>query len=169
MENVEGFYVGEKSKDHSSPEPYKGYRYVDYKEKESGKYYRNSWLDNNTSELCVPVGKYLYSDYAKAFKQGRCIAKQEIAESDVSQWDTSDKNKNETIFIPNYLTKWTVKITNRSTSKPLSELINYYYGQGWVAISFSSIAQYGRWTSCSLEESYQEMLLETLNPKKGEN
>ena len=58
MENVEGFYVGEKSKDHSSPEPYKGYRYVDYKEKESGKYYRNSWLDNNTSELCVPVCKF---------------------------------------------------------------------------------------------------------------
>lgn len=169
VENVEGFYVGEKSKDHSSPEPYKGYRYVDYKEKESGKYYRNSWLDNNTSELCVPVGKYLYSDYAKAFKQGRCVAKEEIAEGAVSRWEIGQQVNNETIVIPNYITRWTARIIDKSSHQSLSELVNYDYGEGWVAMVFSSVAQYARWSNCTLKKNYEGMLLETLKPKKGEN
>lgn len=167
VDNVEGFYVGEQ--DGSSPiEPYAGYLFIDYKEKNSGKYYRNYWLDNNTSELCIPVGKYLYSDYANAFKKGRCIAKKEIKESEISRWDTSNQINNDTTLVPYYLEKWTVKIMDKSTGKPLAELINYHYGQGWVAIVFSSLVQYARWTKCSLQKSYQDMLLETLKPKKQE-
>jgi hypothetical protein len=167
VDNVEGFYVGKLDSNHPYP-PRQGYRYMDYKDEKSGKYYRNYWLDNNTSELCIPVGIYRYSDYAKAFKEGKCIGKKEIKESEVSRWDTSNQINNDTTLVPYYLEKWTVKIMDKSTGKPLAELINYHYGQGWVAIVFSSLVQYARWTKCSLQKSYQDVLLETLKPKKQE-
>jgi len=166
VDNVEGFYIGEQDGT-SVIEPYEGYQFIEYKEKNSGKYYRSYWLDNNTSELCAPVGIYRYSPYAEAFAKGKCIAKKEINVNEVSRWDISNKFSNETRLIPNYLTRWTVKIMDQNTNKPLAELINYSYGEGWVAIGFSSVAQYARWSTCTLKKSYQEMLLETLKPKKG--
>ncbi|MBA1432634.1 MAG: hypothetical protein FAF04_03335 [Epsilonproteobacteria bacterium] len=66
-------------------QPYKDYKYVDYKEKESGKYYRSYWIDNNSSEDCVPYGIYKYGHYADAFRHGKCIVKKEIPEKEVSR------------------------------------------------------------------------------------
>lgn len=44
--HVEGFYVGETDQGCEPNEPYKGYRYIDYREKWSGKYYRKYWCEN---------------------------------------------------------------------------------------------------------------------------
>ena len=132
VDNVEGFYVGEESKKYRSPEPYKGYRYVDYKEKESGKYYRNSWLDNNTSERCIPVGEYLYSGYAKAFEQGKCIAKEEITENEVSLLIDIEKK---VLHIPIlYLDVYRVEfiITDRKTHKPYMQIVDYFVDESWT-------------------------------------
>lgn len=134
VENVEGFYVGEESKKYRSPEPYTGYRYVDYKEKESGKYYRSYWLDNNTSELCIPVGEYLYSDYAKAFKQGRCIAKEEIAEIEVSQWENSGyRMKIFEIPILNIKKEKLFYTKDRHSNIILGEVDDIWWDVGYVA------------------------------------
>ena len=105
VDNVDGVYIGTRSGKHQSVSPvveaeryiYKedgileyleGYKYTDYKEQESGKYYRHSWLDNNRSEKCIvpedPNNKM--NVYANAYAKGRCITKQEINESEVSRY-----------------------------------------------------------------------------------
>jgi hypothetical protein len=176
IDNVEGFYVGEKDAEYEPYEPYKGYKYIEYQEvkhqKPTGKYYRsywvNFWEDANASKNCVPP-RYEYDDYAKAIKRGQCIVKEEIMEKEVSQWEIGQQVNDKTIVIPNYITRWTARIIDRSSHKSLAELLTYNYGEGWVAIFFSSVAQYSRWSNCTLKKNYEEMLLETLKPKKGEN
>jgi len=170
VDNVEGFYVGESESiliAYQFTDKDQSYHFIDYKDETNGKYYRSYWKDNNISKNCISYGEHKYGDYAEAFRHGRCVIREEIPESAVSQWDISNKFNNETTLIPNYLTKSTVKIMDKSTNKPLAELISYSYGEGWVAIAFSSVAQYSRWSTCTLKKSYQEMLSETLKPKQG--
>ncbi len=173
VDNVEGFYIGEQSNDVSVAnnllDVYNKYHFIDYKYKNNGKYYRAYWVDNNISANCIDYGKYKYSVYAEAFRHGRCVVSDEIKENEVSRWEIGQQVNDETIIIPNYITRWTARIIDNNSHKPLAELVNYYYGEGWVAIAFSSVAQYARWTHCSLQKSYNSMLLETLKPKKGEN
>lgn len=92
VDDVEGFYIGKRDSKFEPHEPYEGYKYIDYKEmnhyKPTGKYYRSYWIDSNTSNLCVqPNSKYPFGKYAKIFKTGKCIAKEEIPESKVSRWE----------------------------------------------------------------------------------
>ena len=175
VDNVEGFYVGEKDAQYEPYEPYKGYKYIEYQEvrhqKPTGKYYRsywvNFWEDTKYSQLCVPPHRD-NDDYAKAVKSGHCIVKEEIDEGDVSRWEIGQQVNYETIVIPNYITRWTARIMDKRSQQSLAELINYDYGEGWVAITFSSVAQYSRWSNCTLKKNYEEMLEETLKPKKGD-
>lgn len=170
VDNVEGFYVGEQSISSQPVDPYNGYRFIDYKEKENGKYYRSYWLENNTSELCVPLGIYLYGNYATAFKQGKCIAKEEITEDDVSRWEEGEDVNGYTTVVPFYIDRWNARIMDKKTNKPLAELVSYSFRLGWLinSLPFSDTGNQS-WTKCSLQQSYQDMLLETLKPKQGDN
>jgi len=140
VDNVEGFYIGERSKRYEPYEPYEGYKYVDYKEKESGKYYRSYWVDNNTSKNCVPIGKAKYGDYAKAFHHGKCIVKKEISERDVSRWDISWNKKEYTKIFPLNLKIVKVGLIKDSiTNETLSEQFTIDWNGGWVYGILSSI------------------------------
>lgn len=169
VDNVEGFYVGEQ--DGSSPiEPYAGYLFIDYKEKNSGKYYRNYWLDNNTSELCIPVGKYLYSDYAKAFKEGKCIAKKEIKESEVSRWDASFDNTQRNSFSIPWLDIGVIQyahIKNRITNETLSEDYSVYFNGIWILGYVTSISTgHPRLFYCGNRKDIFTIYYLTLKPKQ---
>jgi len=133
VDHVEGFYIGEQSKDFAPYVPYKGYQYIDYKEQESGKYYRSYWLDNNASELCVPVGTHRFSPYAEAFARGKCIAKEVIKENKVSRWEYNTNKNIEKIIVPIVKIKKTVvAIKDRKENRKIAENISYSMDQNWV-------------------------------------
>lgn len=144
VDNVEGFYVGEQSKKFEPREPYEGYRYVDYKEKESSKYYRSYWIDNNISELCVPIGddKWTHNSelYSKHFKSGKCIVKEEIDEREVSElWSQKRKVERYLFF---YLNIYSVEITieDRKNHEKYFIVQDYFVDNSWItgALNFVS-------------------------------
>jgi len=167
VDNVEGFYVGELDVNYPYA-PYKGYQYKDYKGEKSDKYYRNYWINNNTSDLCIPVGKYLYGDYAKAFKQGRCVAREEIAESEVSQWEYKGGIE-ATAFIPFLGISKSVsqKIIDRKNGEVLSEIIEYPWNQGWLISSTNYIIPLVVF-HCERKFALNEGYVNTLKLKKPE-
>lgn len=170
VDNVEGFYVGEQTS--VLPiEPYKGYQYIYYKDAKDGKYYRNRWLDNNTSDLCVPVGIYRYSPYAEAFAKGECIAKQEIQESEVSRWEVTDKRIYSDVASVLQLKKViAMRIIEKQNKKEIARLTGYIFGEGWVISLLSSNIMGNRsWESClGYDFSFENKLLKnTLIPVGG--
>jgi hypothetical protein len=167
VDNVEGFYVGKRSKRYEPYEPYKGYKFVDYKEKENGKYYRSYWVDNNTSKDCIPYGIYKFSDYAKAFRHGKCIVKKEIPEKEVSQWEYNLRNTKSDLFIPVVnIYKITAPIIDRKNHKNIAKSVSYLLDNNWfLGFAQSMISSKGKWASCG---GIKGMLKETLKPKKGE-
>lgn len=170
VDNVEGFYVGER--DSALPvEPYQGYKFIDYHDKEDGKYYRNSWLDTNISDLCVPVGIYRYSKYAEAFAKGECIAKQELTESEVSRWEVTDKRIYSDVVSVLQLKKViAMRITDKENKKEIARLTDYIFGEGWViSLLSSSIMGNRSWESClGYDFSFENKLLKnTLIPVGG--
>jgi len=168
IDNVEGFYVGELDPNYPYP-PYKGYRYMDYKGEKSDKYYRNYWMDNNTSELCIPVGKHTYGDYAKAFKQGRCVAREEIHESEISHWEYKGGIETKA-FIPFLGISKSVseKIIDRTNGEVLSKIIEYPWNQGWLINSINHIIPL-KVFYCKHKIALNEGYINTLKPNKGEN
>lgn len=174
VDNVEGFYVGEKNVQYEPYEPYKGYRYIEYQEvkhqKPTGKYYRsywvNFWEDTNTSQNCVPPR--CDDDYAKAVKKGHCIVKEEIAESEVSrwEWDYYKSIRKKIVPIVNIFINKTV-IHDRKNNVNIAESICYSLDQNWViGIMNESISSRGAFASCG---TVIGILENTLKPKKGEN
>lgn len=164
VDNVEGFYIGEQSKDYEPQVPYKGYRYIDYKEQESGKYYRSYRLDTNISDLCVPVGIHRFSPYAEAFSRGKCIAKEEIKENEVSRWEYDTNKNTEKIIVPIIKIKETViAIRDRKQDKNIAENRSYRMDQNWV-IGFGNenISSRGVFAYCGGDK---DMLEKTLKNK----
>ena len=147
VDNVEGFYIGEKSRQFEPYEPYTGYRYVEYKEEETGKYYRSYWMDSNTSELCVAVGDDGWMSngvlYSESVKQGHCIAKEEISKSEVSQW--AENFARETIYEIPILKFEIYRISlfkNRKSGEIIAEAKGVWW-QGGVFGRFSSVGPGG--------------------------
>ncbi|ATB70215.1 hypothetical protein SJPD1_2116 [Sulfurospirillum diekertiae] len=171
VENVEGFYVGEQDKAKESITlPYKGYNFVDYKDEKDGKYYRNSWLDNNTSERCISYKGAWNPDYTKAFEQGKCIVKEEIAESKVSQWENRGyRMKIFEIPILNIKQEKLFYIKDRHSNIILGEVDDIWWDVGYVAGNV-----FTGWNS-SMEPkglnymdgkfSYEDVLKKILKPK----
>ncbi len=171
VDNVDGFYVGELDANYPYS-PYKGYRYMDYKGEKSDKYYRNYWIDNNTSDLCILPGKQRYGSYAEAFKQGKCIAKEEIAESEVSQWKLEGYKIGSETRIPIFNIHRVVsfQLIDRKTNAVAGELIEYSWGGGWVRDSlryFTKIAGFGCSGVGKLQD--EDLYTKILKPRKGEN
>jgi hypothetical protein len=170
--------VGEKRKEFEPHEPYQGYKFIDYKEKESGKYYRSYWVDNNTSELCVHYGKYKYSDYANAYRSGKCIVKKELKKSEVSRWEVDDSywSKRETIIPFSIKKDVLVSIKDRKNNKVIGEIIDFWWSSGYfigrfiTGVSVSGRAQgvhciYDPYKSKNMEK---EFLFQTLKQTIGE-
>lgn len=170
VDNVEGFYIGEQ--DATLPvEPYQGYRFIDYHDKEDGKYYRNSWLDNNTSDLCVPVGIYRYSNYAESFAKGKCIEKQELKENQVSRWHfitnygapyLGGLEAPIIISVLNFTHQTPFVIQDKTTSQKLGQLDYYWWQGGWVYGILSSISV-GGGVGCGFEEEDQHPAITFVN------
>lgn len=150
VDNVEGFYIGKQSKKFEPHEPYKGYRYVDYKEEESRKYYRSYWIENNTSEFCVPIGddKWTHNGelYSKRLQQGKCIVKEEIAESEVSRWEYVEQSKKLQIFnVIDLRIDSTVSIKDTKNNQLVSEIIRIIWKGGWLYGLLASIPVGDSW------------------------
>jgi len=179
VDDVEGFYVGERSIKHEPIEPYKGYKFIDYKETKyqepTGKYYRSYWVDyfkdKDMAKLCVhpPYPKNKEHRYTKAFNSGKCIVKEEITEEEVSRWEV--KFKKELIFeIPIVKFKLYRKIQylDRQTKEVMATGSGVWWYSGWVYGFFSSIPTGSGGVSCSGNLNYTKLKKEVLKPKKGD-
>jgi len=164
VDNVEGFYVGEKSISSEPIKPYEGYKYIDYKEKRSEKYYRSYWAeyfyDKEVADMCV-YPQRPYSKYAKIFKTGKCIVKEEIDVGEVSRWEYDyNKNINSSIFLGN---KTIVAIRDRKKNENIAENFSYSINQNWVVGFFNEIINHrGVLAHCN---SWDNMLEKTLKQK----
>lgn len=193
VDNVEGFYVGEKRKEFEPIKPYEGYRYVDYKEMDffkptgkkygtywTGKYYRSYWIDNNTSELCVPIGddKWIYGVlYSKYFKNGKCIVKEEIAEAAVSELWLEKRKVERYLFL--YLNIYSVEITieNRKNHQAYFSVQDYFVDSSWITGALNFVSGTKQSVNCFEGKVLNktsgfilsdQFVLETLKTKKEE-
>lgn len=163
VNNVEGFYIGEQSREHEPCYPYAGYKYIEYKETESGKYFRSYHLDNNTSKLCVPPSEiYKYGRYNKEFANGKCIAKQEIKENEVSRWLLSTnfggnyiEGSKEEIVSPFFgiTHKIVLVVIDRSNNEKLGRWDYFWWQAGWVSKLLASFTYGAGGTSCGLDKN----------------
>ncbi|PHQ88539.1 MAG: hypothetical protein COB42_08645 [Sulfurimonas sp.] len=182
VDNVEGFYIGkyESNNDKYNPlEPYKGYKYIEYQEtnnkKITGKYFRNYWLDNNTSTLCVnPKPKLPNSAYTHKFRSGKCIAKEEISRDLLSRWEVDGFYKKiELVFLGILFTEASL-IRDRFSGETLLKDYSARWSGGWVnslisGIPTASLRFTGHSVSCSFKNlGSRERLNKTLKTKKEE-
>ena len=168
VDNVEGFYVGEKRSSSPMILPYDGYSYIDYKDEKSGKFYRNSWLDTNSSSECVSYKGAQSYDYTQAFQAGKCITKKELRENEVSQWYFITNygapylgGMEAPIIIPilNFTHQTPLVIQDTTTSQKLGQLDYYWWQGGWVYGSLSSISVGSGGVGCGLEDRKPEITL----------
>jgi len=181
VENVEGFYVGERDIHYEPHKPYGNYKYIDYKEmnysKSTGKYYRSYWIDSNTSKLCVPIGKAKYGSYAKEFKNGRCIAKEEIQENAVSNYFFDDRKYWNVVYsIPLIRFKhvYGKKIIDRKNDETIAEIKEYIWLPTWLSIIWdggfpSALSKNCFINSKNTQTIEQDLLNTTLKPAQGNN
>lgn len=177
VDNVEGFYVGEKSIGSEPIEPYKGYRYVDYQEvknnKPTGKYYRSYWVDyfknQEMANICVyPPYPNSSRPYTQAFKSGKCITKEEIAESEVSRWEYDTNRNIHKVVVPIVkIEKTVVAIRDRNQNQNIAENIRYNIDQNWViGIMNESINTRGVLAYCSGGKNMLEKVLKITNQEE---
>lgn len=183
VDNVEGFYVGEKDLSSQPIEPYKGYKYIDYKEtafgRSTGKYYRSYWVDyyedRNASTLCVyPQHPNSSLDpYTKAFNEGKCIVKKEITEGEISRWELEQYHTGTTKCIVPVLDVnkfYEMQIKDLNTQKYVGQVVNYSWKAGWIYGFFSSIETGSSHyvTSFKFRINDEKLFIQTiLKPKKG--
>lgn len=176
IDNVEGFYIGEHSRRYEPYKPYKGYRYVDYKEKESGKYYRSYWVDNNISKDCVPYGIYKFGDYANAFYHGKCIVKKEIPESEVTAlWEISKKEIHDYNFLYLKITSVHVEVIDPRTKDKYFTIKDYMVDKSWITGALNPVSEskdryYCNGIVANTDNTigYYDIVNYILNSKKGE-
>jgi hypothetical protein len=185
VDNVEGFYIGEQRKEFEPYEPYAGYKYVDYKEMDffkptgkkygtywTGKYYRSYWVDNNTSELCVHYGEQKFGAYADAYRSGKCIVKEEIAESEVSRWKLdsySIERQKRVLAIPllDFTHQTPLLIQDTKNGQTLGQLDYYWWSGGWLFRRFSSFSSGSGGVICGDDTSEITFFNTTLKPTLG--
>lgn len=181
VDNVEGFYVGEWSKDgyrKVPPLPYQGYKFLDYKEveknKPTGKYFRTSWVDANTTQECIQIGSFDKERYSDVLGQGKCLVKEEIAESEVSElWSQKRKVEHYLLF---YLNIYSVEITieDRKNHEKYFIVQDYFVDDSWVTGALNFVSGNKFKSNCfediivSTSSGFiisDKFVLETLQPK----
>ena len=169
VDNVEGFYVGEKSLSSEPIKPYKGYKYIDYKQ--DGKYYRSYWADylydREVASMCVyPLRPY--SKYAKVFKTGKCIVKKEISEGEVSRWFVHFDKYKIALNVPLLrfrIYRW-IEYKDRKTGKIMADAIEVWWQGGWVYGILSSIEVGSGGVSCDGNLDFNKLRITVFKPKK---
>ena len=153
VDNVEGFYIGDWRSDGYSrvpPIPYKGYRFVDYREirggKPTGKYFRTIWMDANETDECITGIGYPNEYNKKLAQSGKCIVKKEIPQGEVSRWEFNNDWIDEFI-LPGIDIKMvsSARVIKRTDKIILSELIRIVWKGGWVYGILSSIPVGNSW------------------------
>lgn len=145
VENVEGFYAGERDKKLTPWMPDKNYKYMDYRIKETDQYYRSYWLNNNTSENCYkPHKKNAYDrEYQVSFyEKGRCFAVLPLQPEEVSRYEVGyDHGKMKRIFPLIGLDKSIfLKIIDRHNNDTLAIYTIYRWNRGWVRATLLNIS-----------------------------
>ncbi len=154
VDNVKGYYIGEISEHSNSHLLFEeDYKYKDYKLKLNGKYYRNYWIDNNVSELCMQpnYSKSSRGLYATKFRNGQCIAVEEINVENVSKWEVVREKKNTYIPIIRVSYGSNKIIRERKTEEILGERNSIRWCGGWVNSSLGLIV--GRSYGCGASAS----------------
>lgn len=164
VDDVQGFYVGEKYKKWQPIMPEKGYEYVDYKLTGTDQYYRSTWLNDNTHEDCyLPTRKA--GKYRKAFEAGRCLIVDPISFDSVSRYEVtfpgSANSGQESIFFLTIVKFVSIEIVDRKSGSTISSLINYKWNQGWVVSTFFSFSG-PSWTMCDKSNDIDNIILKTL-------
>jgi len=153
VDNVEGGYVGEKNPmfddfRYTEFHGYEKYRYLDYRNEKTGRYYRLYWSKKG-DPLCMPP-KYPgdpYDWYAAIDKTGRCIAKKEIPDGQVSRWGyyngrrLKDNPPDEKFGgILSFEKEYIVTVVDRINREKLAEGIDYWWSGGWLYLWLSSLS-----------------------------
>jgi|GEM_PF-1447239 len=178
VDNVEGFYVGEDIGTYSKipPMPYKGYKYIEYKKRENQKqpfkYYRVSWVDVNTTDQCVQLGRFYKESYVDVLSQGKCIVKEEVAENDISRWNSEIKQVKKyhqtSIYVLGISIDKVGQIQDKKINEILSEQFLVNWNVGWFYGWFLHLAGPSSGTSCGTDDSnVLELYHKTLKPKQG--
>lgn len=171
VDNVEGFYVGERSdKHHHSIMPYEGYRFIEYKGRQSGKYFRNEWLDGNTSAECIQPDMKIplkYNDYLRAFQQGKCLAHREIGVNELNPWEVKYFHvylNPPTIYLLNIYIDKLMIVKQRTDVHNIYESYQIRWQGGWLYGLLSSIEMgHPDWFECQKKSGD---LSKTLKVKK---
>ena len=156
VDKVEGFYVGKKSLSNAPIEPYKGYKFIEYKSmnfsKTTEKYYRSYWADywddKRIAGMCVypHYPNNTEHSYTEAFNKGKCIVKEEIEENEVSRWEFDNDWINKVILYGIDLKLVSsARITDKKNKKIISELVRVIWQGGWIYGIFSSIPVGNSW------------------------
>lgn len=164
VDDVQGFYVGEKLSKWSPLIPMDGYQYVDYKQKYSNKYFRNKWLDNNTDSRCnEPTGQFTPREYKEAFEDGKCLAVEPIDLNNISQYEVKLPLKRYSQILPILKIEKIVShiVIDRESNNELSKLIYFRWNQGWVHSTFFAVSG-SPWTSCSEDGGVENIISKTL-------
>lgn len=173
VDNVEGYYIGEVSEHDYRPLLFEeDYRYIDYKLKSNGKYYRSYWLKDNTSELCIQPDHPYNSPqtYSAKFRNGQCVAVEQIRENDVSKWEVVYGGESK--YIPIIRIKYGAgkTIRERESGKILGKQNSASWCGGWVNSSLSIIVGrgYGCYgsTSCGRELTTKSLIMQVLKVEK---
>jgi len=145
VDNVEGFYAGERYEKLTPWMPDKNYRYMDYRVKNTNQYYRSYWLDNNTSEDCYkPSKKNAYDrEYEVSFyEKGRCFGVKPLSPKEVSQYEIlyiHGKGQRIIPFIQIYEQTW-LEIKDRETNTILAEGVRYRWNRGWLRATLLNVS-----------------------------
>lgn len=140
---VEGFYIGERQRfnqEDFSLVPYRGAHFIDYKVKNNHDnnytYYRDSWVDANTTEQCRPVNSAIFrNEDFQLYRHGKCIVHSEIQENAVSPYAY------DTVQLPKILRKLDALhiqinsvqyITDNRNKKTVAEVVEVSWNGGWV-------------------------------------
>ena len=182
VDKVEGFYVGKKSLSNEPIEPYKGYKFIEYKSmnfsRTTEKYYRSYWAeywyDKKIAGMCVYP---LYPNnaehsYTKVFNKGKCIVKEEIAESEVTNlWKISKKVIKDYSILYLDITSIEIEVIDQRTKKKYFTATNYIVDKSWVTGMNISSGKTGRKSCNKLYKYYGDdinelFIIDTLIQKK---
>ncbi len=164
VDNIKGFYVGEKLSKWSPLIPMDGYQYVDYKLKYSKEYFRNRWLENNTDNRChKPTGQFAPREYKEAFENGRCLIVEPVDFKNISQYEVRTPFKRYSQILPILKIEKIVArlVIDRESKKELSKLVYFRWNQGWVYSTFLAVSG-SPWTSCSDNGGVENIVSKTL-------
>lgn len=164
VENIQGFYIGEKLSKWSPLIPMNGYQYIDYKQRYSNKFFRNKWLDNNTDSNCYkPIGDFVVHEYKEAFKAGRCIAVVPLEFKNIAKYEVQRPDERYSQILPIIKIEKIVArtIIDRESKNELSEVVYFRWNHGWLYTTFLAVSG-SPWTSCSKKGGVEKLISKTL-------